>query len=133
MTEAQAKEAGLLCEETVQMKAMDKVMEIDDSRKTENFQNLQYVLGHDGTKFNIQTGVIETKNYQIPVYMIEVPLDEILKDMDKEITPENASAFTKFFNKIFYDGLAEEQQYRSQYKNMTLGSLKDASTTGSWE
>ena len=65
--------------------------------------------------------------------MIVVPLDDILLDMDKAITPDNASTFTKFVNKIFYSGLAEEKQYRSQYKDMVMGSLTEASTSGNWE
>ena len=133
MTEAEALKTGLLRKETVQISAMEKVMETDASRKVENFNNLQYVLGHSGPKFNIQTGTIASKTYEIPVYMIVVPLDDILADMDKAITPEHASPFTKFFNKIFYNGLADETQYRSQYKDMVMGSLTEASTSGNWE
>ena len=133
MTEKDALKAGLLRKETVEISAMEKVMETDASRKPENFNHLQYVLGSNGAKFNIQTGSIASKTYEIPVYMIVVPLDDILADMDKAITPENSSPFVKFFNKIFYNGLAEETQYRSQYKDMVMGSLTEASTSGNWE
>ena len=133
MNEKEALKAGLLRKETVQISAMDKVMEMDPSRNPENFKHLQYVLGSNGPKFNIQTGSIASKTYEIPVYMIVVPLDDILLDMDKAITPDNASTFTKFVNKIFYSGLAEEKQYRSQYKDMVMGSLTEASTSGNWE
>ena len=133
MSERDALKAGLLRKETVEISAMEKVMETDASRKPENFNNLQYVLGHDGPKFNIQTGSIASKTYEIPVYMIVVPLDDILMDMDKAITPENSSALKKFINKIFYGGLSEETQYRSQYKDMVMGSLTEASTSGNWE
>lgn len=133
MSEKDALKAGLLRKETVEISAMEKVMETDASRKPENFNNLQYVLHSNGPKFNIQTGSIASKTYEIPVYMIVVPLDDILADMDKAITPENASPFVKFFNKIFYNGLAEETQYRSQYKDMVMGSLTEASTSGNWE
>ena len=133
MSEKDALKAGLLRKETVEISAMEKVMETDASRKPENFNNLQYVLHSNGPKFNIQTGSIASKTYEIPVYMIVVPLDDILADMDKAITPENSSAFVKFFNKIFYNGLSEETQYRSQYKDMVMGSLTEASTSGNWE
>lgn len=133
MNEKDAIKAGLLRKETVKISAMEKVMEMDASRKPENFKHLQYVLGADGPKFSIQTGSIASKTYEIPVYMIVVPLDDILTDMDKAITPDDASAFTKFFNKIFYNGLSEETQYRSQYKDMVMGSLTEASTSGNWE
>jgi hypothetical protein len=133
MSEKDALKAGLLRKETVEISAMEKVMETDASRKVENFNNLQYVLHSDGPKFNIQTGSIASKTYEIPVYMIVVPLDDILADMDKAITPENARPFKKFINKILYNGLSEETQYRSQYKDMVMGSLTEASTSGNWE
>lgn len=133
MNEKEALKAGLLRKETVEIAASEKVMEMDATRKPENFQNLQYILGHSGPKFNIQTGSIASKTYEIPVYMIVVPLDDILMDMDKAITPDNSSAFIKFINKIFYSGLSEETQYRSQYKDMVMGSLTEASTSGNWE
>jgi len=133
MSEKDALKAGLLRKETVEISTMEKVMETDASRKPDNFNNLQYVLHSNGPKFNIQTGSIASKTYEIPVYMIVVPLDDILADMDKAITPENASPFVKFFNKIFYNGLSEETQYRSQYKDMVMGSLTEASTSGNWE
>ena len=133
MSEKDALKAGLLRKETVEISAMEKVMETDASRKPENFNSLQYVLHSNGPKFNIQTGSIASKTYEIPVYMIVVPLDDILTDMDKAITPENSSPFVKFFNKIFYNGFSEETQYRSQYKDMVMGSLTEASTSGNWE
>lgn len=133
MNEKDALKAGLLRKETVEISTMEKVMETDATRKPENFNNLQYVLHNKGPKFNIQTGSIASKTYEIPVYMIVVPLDDILADMDKAITPENASPFKKFINKIFYNGLSEETQYRSQYKDMVMGSLTEASTSGNWE
>ena len=133
MNEQDALKAGLLRKETVEISTMEKVMETDATRKPENFNNLQYVLHNGGPKFNIQTGSIASKTYEIPVYMIVVPLDDILADMDKAITPDNASPFKKFINKIFYNGLSEETQYRSQYKDMVMGSLTEASTSGNWE
>jgi hypothetical protein len=133
MNEKDALKAGLLRKETVEISTMEKVMETDATRKSENFNNLQYVLHNGGPKFNIQTGSIASKTYEIPVYMIVVPLDDILADMDKAITPDNASPFKKFINKIFYNGLSEETQYRSQYKDMVMGSLTEASTSGNWE
>ena len=133
MTEQDALKAGLLRKETVNISAMEKVMETDATRKPENFHNLQYVLGNSGSKFNIQTGSIASKTYEIPVYMIVVPLDDILADMDKAITPENSSPIKKLVNKIFYSGLSEETQYRSQYKDMIMGSLTEANTSGNWE
>ena len=53
--------------------------------------------------------------------------------MDRSITPENAGVITKLWNKIFYNDLAEEDQYKSQYGDIYMGSLTEASTAGSWE
>lgn len=133
MSEKDALAAGLLHKETVEITAKEKVMETDASRKIENFDNLQYVLGVNGPKFNIQTASIASKTYEIPVYMIVVPLDDILYNMEEAITPPNSNAFVKFMNKIFYGGLSEETQYREQYKDMVMGSLTEAVTTGNWE
>lgn len=133
MTEKDALAAGLLRKETVEISSKEKVMETDASRKIENFDNLQFVLGPNSPKFSIQTGSIASKTYEIPVYMIVVPLDDILYNMEDAITPPNSNAFVKFINKIFYGGLAEEDQYREQYKDMVMGSLTEASTTGNWE
>ena len=73
------------------------------------------------------------KTYTIPVYRIDVDLDDLLNNMDRSITPENAGAFTRLWNKIFYSNLSEEKQYRSQYEGIYMGSLTEASTAGSWE
>ena len=60
-------------------------------------------------------------------------MDDMLFNMDKSITPENAGPLTRLWNKIFYNNLSEEQQYRSQYEGIYMGSLTEASTAGSWE
>ena len=65
--------------------------------------------------------------------MIEVPLDDILVNMDRSINPENANVLSRLWNKIFYNNLSEENQYKSQYADMYMGSLTEASTAGSWE
>lgn len=133
MTEKEALAQGLLRKETVNVPAKEKVMETDATRTEENFKNLSTVLGPNSPKFSIQTGSIASKTYEIPVYMIVVPLDDILYNMEEAITPANANFFVKLMNKIFYSGLAEETQYRSQYKDMIMGSLTEANTSGNWE
>ncbi|MBO4381688.1 MAG: hypothetical protein J5799_01985, partial [Bacteroidales bacterium] len=76
---------------------------------------------------------IASRTYEIPVYRIDIPLDDILVNMDRSINPENAGVLSRLWNKIFYNNLSEEKQYRDQYADMYMGSLTEASTTGSWE
>jgi len=84
-------------------------------------------------KYSIQVDSLSSKTYTIPVYRIDVSLDELLCNMDKSINPENAGPLTRLWNKIFFNDLESENQYRSQYESIYMGSLTEASTAGSWE
>lgn len=134
MSEAQAFKLGLIHKEIVSVPAMEKILDIDHKIPKENFKNFQYIpFSNKEKKYEIQVDSIASKTYTIPVYRIDVPLDDILINMDKSITPENAGPVSKLWNKIFYNNLSEENQYRSQYEPIYMGSLTEASTAGSWE
>lgn len=133
MSQEQAFKLGLIKKQVVKIPAIDKMLELDPNLTRENFKNFQYIPYSDKEKYEIQTGSIASKTYEIPVYRIDVSLDQILVNMDRSITPENAGVFSKFWNKIFYNKLAEEEQYKSQYSDIYMGSLTEASTAGSWE
>ena len=134
MTEAEAFKLGLIHKEIVKVPAMEKILGIDKKIPAENFKNFQYIpFSNKEKKYEIQTDSISSKTYTLPVYRIEVGLDDMLYNMDKSITPENAGPLTRLWNKIFYNNLSEEQQYRSQYEGIYMGSLTEASTAGSWE
>lgn len=133
MSQEQAFKLGLIKKQVVKIPAIDKMLELDPNLTRENFKNFQYIPFSDKEKYKIQTGSIASKTYEIPVYRIDVSKDQILVNMDRSITPENAGVFSKFWNKIFYNNLAEEDQYKSQYGDIYMGSLTEASTAGSWE
>ncbi len=133
MSEAEAFKLGLIHKEIVEVPAMEKILELDDKITKENFKNFQYIPFSDKKEYTIQTDSISSKTYSIPVYKIDIPLDDILVNMDRSINPENAGVLSKLWNKIFYNGLADEKQYKSQYEDMYMGSLTEASTAGSWE
>lgn len=134
MSEAQAFKLGLIHKEIVTVPAIEKIMDIDHKIPKESFKHFQYIpFSNKEKKYEIQTDSIASKTYTIPVYRIDVPLDDILINMDKSITPENAGPLSKLWNKIFYSNLAEEDQYKSLYEPLYMGSLTEASTAGSWE
>lgn len=133
MSQEQAFKLGLIQKKVVKIPAIDKMLELDPNVTLESFKNFQYIPFSDKQKYEIQTGSIASKTYEIPVYRIDVTRDQILVNMDRSITPENAGVFAKFWNKIFYNNLAEEDQYRVQYEDIYMGSLTEASTAGSWE
>ncbi|MCQ2264607.1 MAG: hypothetical protein MJZ46_01000 [Bacteroidales bacterium] len=133
ISQEEAFKLGLIHKEIVKIPAIEKIMELDANLTQESFKNFQYIPFSDKKKYQIQTGEIASKTYTIPVYKIDVPLDDILINMDRSISPENCGAFKKLFNKIFFNKLSEEEQYKSQYKDMYMGSLTEASTAGSWE
>lgn len=133
MSEAEAFKLGLIHKEVVSVPAIEKMLELDNKLSEENFKNFQYIPGSDKKEYQIQTGSIASKTYEIPVYKIDIPLDDILVNMDNSINPENAGVFKKLWNKIFYNNLSEEVQYKKQYDPMYMGSLTEASTAGSWE
>jgi len=134
MSEAQAFKLGLIHKEFVEVPAIEKILAIDQKIPKENFKNFQYIpFSNKEKKYEIQTDSLSSKTYTIPVYRIEVSLDDLLCNMEKSITPENAGVLTRLWNKIFYNDLASENQYRSQYEGIYMGSLTEASTAGSWE
>lgn len=133
MSEAEAFKLGLIHKEVVEVPAIEKMLELDNKLTRENFKNFQYIPFSDKKEYTIQTGSIASKTYEIPVYKIDLPLDDILVNMDRSISPENSGALKKLWNKIFFNKLSEEQQYKSQYGDMYMGSLTEASTAGSWE
>ena len=133
MSEAQAFKLGLIHKEVVEVPALEKMLELDNKLTAENFKNFQYIPFSDKKQYESQTGSIASKTYEIPVYRIDVPLDDILVNMDRSISPEGAGILSKLWNKIFYNNLSEEKQYREQYADMYMGSLTEASNAGSWE
>lgn len=133
MSEAEAFKLGLIHKEVVEVPAIEKMLELDNKLTRENFKNFQYIPFSDKKEYTIQTGSIASKTYEIPVYKIDIPLDDILVNMDRSISPENSGALKKLWNKIFFNKLSEEEQYKSQYGDMYMGSLTEASTAGSWE
>ncbi len=133
MSQEQAFKLGLIKKQVVKIPAIDKMLELDPNVTRENFKNFQYIPFSDKQKYEIQTGSIASKTYEIPVYRIDVGRDQILVNMERSITPEDAGFFRRVWNKIFYSKLADEEQYRSQYGDIYMGSLTEASTAGSWE
>jgi len=133
MTEEAAFKAGLIKKIVETIPAKDKIIESDPNVNYESLKNFEYIPYCDGKKFEIQLGKISSKTYEIPVYRIDVSLDDILANLDRTITPKESSLSDKIFNKVFYSGLAEETQLKAKYRPLWLGSLTDASTSGSWE
>lgn len=134
MSEAQAFKLGLIRKEVVSVPAIEKILDIDHNLTKDNFKNFQYIpFSNKEKKYEIQVDSLSSKTYTIPVYMVEVPLDDILINMDKSVVPENAGFLARIWSKIFYNDLDSEKQYREQYAPLTLGSLTEASTAGSWE
>ena len=134
MSEAQAFKLGLIHKEIVTVPAIEKILDIDHKIPAENFKHFQYIpFSNKEKKYEIQTDSLSSKTYTIPVYRIDVSLDDILCNMDKSINPENAGPLTRLWNRIFYNDLESENQYRSLYEPLYMGSLTEASTAGSWE
>lgn len=134
MSEAEAFKLGLIHKEVVTVPAIEKILDIDHKIPAENFKQFQYIpFSNKEMKYQIQVDSLSSKTYTIPVYRIDVSLDELLCNMDKSINPENAGLLTRLWNKIFYNDLASENQYRSQYEPIYMGSLTESSTAGSWE
>jgi len=133
MTEEAAFKAGLIKKVVETIPARDRILESESNISYENLRGFEFIPHTDGRRFQIQLGTLSSRTYEIPVYRIDVPLDDILANLDRTINPENAGPFRRFLNRVFYGGLAEETQYRARYRPMWLGSLTDASTSGSWE
>jgi len=134
MSEAEAFKLGLIHKEVVDVPAIEKILDIDHKVPAENFKNFQYIpFSNKEMKYEIQTDSLSSKTYTISVFRIDVDLDKLLCNMEKSITPDNAGFLTRLWNRIFYNDLANEKQYRSQYEGIYMGSLTEASTAGSWE
>ena len=130
MSEADAFTKGFITKTEEKYPASKRILEIDENVKEINLKNFQFIPENDGKKFTIQTATIHNS---FQVYRIDVSLDEVLANMDRSITPEEANFITKGYNYIIYNGLEKEKQYRNLYKPMWMGSLTEAVTTGSWE
>jgi len=133
MTEADALKKGILTKQTFKVPAQGKIMEIDPNVQPETFKYFQYIPETNKKKFEIQIGSIKSKTYEIPVYRVEVQLDDILSNMEKSITPQNVNLFRKIWNYLIYNNLPNEQEYREQYGIIWMGSLTESNTSGSWE
>jgi hypothetical protein len=133
MSEEAAFKAGLIKKVVEPIPAKDKIVDSDPLVNYESLKNFDLIPFCDGKKFEIQLGTLSSKTYEIPVYRIDVHIDDILANLDKTITPKEASFFSIFWNKLFYSGLADETQFKAKYRPIWLGSLRDASTSGSWE
>jgi hypothetical protein len=133
MTEEKALEAGLIKKEVEKIPAKEIIMSLDPNLTCESLKNFDLIPFNDGKKFEIQLGEISGKKYTIPVYRIDVSVEEILANLDRTISKKDASLLSKFFNKLFYNNLIQDTQYKEKYLPMWLGSLSDASTSGCWE
>ncbi len=132
MSEADAFKAGLLKREVIHIPAKERILETDATVES-HLRDFQFIPFTNGKKFTIQTDSIVASTYTIPVYRVDVPIDDVLANMDKGITPENAGSLKRFVNYILYNNLSKETQYRNQYGDMWMGSLTEANTSGSWE
>ena len=132
MTEADAFKAGLLKKEVMYIPAKNKVLESDPSLEA-YLKDFHLIPFTHGKKFTIQLDSIKSSTYVIPVYRIDVPLDDILANMDESIIPEHESILKKALNHLLFNGLANEEQYKNLYKPIWMGSLTEANTSGSWE
>ena len=132
MTEDEAFKTGLLKKEVVLIPAKNRILEADPTLAS-HLKDFQFIPFTKGKKFTIQCDSIKSATYTIPVYRIEVPLDDILANMSESISPENSGVLKRIFNRLIYNKLAEEKQYRRQYGIIWMGSLNEANTSGSWE
>lgn len=133
MSEAEAFKKGFINKTEAKYPASKKILESDPNIKPAFLKNFQFIPENNGKKFSIETNTISTSTYSIDVYRVDVPLDDVLANMQQSVSPEGSGSFRRFLNFILYKGLESETQYRNLYKPMWLGSLTEASTTGSWE
>ena len=132
MSETEAFKLGLIKKEVTRIPAKNKILESDPLIEP-YLKDFQFIPFTNGKKFEIQSATIASSTYTIPVYRIEVQLDDILANMNESLIPENSTIMQRAFNKLIYNGLAEENQYRKIYKYIWMGSLTEANTAGSWE
>jgi hypothetical protein len=133
MSEAEALKKGILTKQILKVPAKDKILQNDPKVKPETFKYFQYIPETNKKKFEIQVGSIKNGKTETPTYKVEVKVEDILSNMKKSITPEKAGRLTKFWNYLIYGNLPEEQQYKNKYVTISMGSLENASTSGSWE
>jgi len=133
MTEEAAFKAGLIKKIVETIPAKNKILESEPNINYENLRGFEFIPHNDGRKFQIQLGKLVSKTYEIPVYRIDVSLDEILANLDRSINVQGTNAFRRFSSRVFYGGLAYETQFKAKYRPIWLGSLTDAGTSGSWE
>jgi hypothetical protein len=133
MTEEKAFEAGLIKKTVETIPAKEKILSFDPNVTTESLKSFELIPYNDGKKFEIQLAEISGKTYTIPVYRIDLTLEKILANLDQTISKKEENLLSRFFNKLFYNNLAQDNQYKDQYLPMWLGSLTDASISGSWE
>ena len=133
MTEDEAFNAGLIKKDVKLIPALDKILESNPNLKYENLSNFEYIPFCDGKKFDIQLETITGKTYEIPVYRIDVPLNDILANLNRSLFSKEANWIRKTFNLLFYSNLDKNPPLKSQYGSLWLGSLTDAGTSGSWE
>ena len=133
MTEEAAFKAGLIKKTVEAIPARDKILESDPNVTPEMLKGFEFIPHADGRKFEIQLGKLSSRTYEIPVYRIDVPLDDILINLYRTISPKGSGFVSRFFNRLFYGGLENETQFKAKYRPLWLGSLTDASTSGSWE
>ena len=88
MTEAEAFKLGLIHKEVVEVPALEKILDIDKKIPAENFKNFQYIpFSNKEKKYKIQVDSLSSKTYTVPVYRIDVSLDDMSYNMDKSIAP----------------------------------------------
>lgn len=133
MSEADAFKKGFITKTEAKYPASKKILESDPNIKPSFLKEFQFIPENNGKKFQIETNTITTSNYSIDVYKVDVPLDDVLANMEQSVSPEGSGPFRKALNYILYNNLDKETQYKNLYKPMWLGSLTEASTTGSWE
>lgn len=133
MSESDAFKKGFITKTESTYPASKKILETDLNVKPANLKNFQFIPDTDGKKVTIQTSTIKSSTYEIDVYRVEIPLDDVLANMQRSISPKGSGFFKKTLNFIMYNNLENEMQYRNLYKPMWVGSLNEASTTGSWE
>ena len=85
----------------------------------------QYIPGRDKKQYEIQVGSIASKTYEIPVYKIDVPLDDILVNMDNAINPEGSGFLKKLWNKIFYNNLSEENHLSKRIGSYPISRISE--------
>jgi hypothetical protein len=133
MSQEAAFASGLISKTWETISARDKIVETDPKVNYESLKNFEFIPYCDGKKFEIQLGKISGNTYEIPVYRIDVPICDILSNLERTLTPQNANLLSRWVSNLLFNGLTNEKQFINQYQPMWLGSLSDASTAGSWE